>query len=206
VAEEVHGGSLEAAACRGAGGSTSAYGGVPLTGVLVVVLAMLMGAALLLPTVSGDRERARRAICADNLRQMVMAVQMYAADWDGVPTGSQGARLLNGRLEPYGAIGEVLVCPSDPGNAPNIQPGPCALGGNTSYLYFPQRWRCDQLGLPDPVRLAPESPVFLCKEHLNRLGTNSVARYDGSVWFQYGLPDPKLIPENHGSLPAQTMP
>jgi hypothetical protein len=54
------------------------------------------------------------------------------------------------------------------------------------------------LGLTDPVRLAPESPVFLCTEHFQRLHTNSVARYDGSVWVQEELPNPRLIPEGEG--------
>ena len=176
-----------------ASGANSNRGGFSLIELLVVfaILIALMG--LLFPVVSRAKEHARRVACANNLRQLVTAVQMYAQDWGSVPVAPQGARLLGGRLEPYGAVGDVLVCPSDPGNPPNLQPGPCGMGGDTSYLYQAQPHRCEEMGIHGRLNLDPSSPVFLCVWHRTTLGTYSVARYDGSVKFERALPEPRLV-------------
>ncbi|MCL4176895.1 MAG: DUF1559 domain-containing protein [Verrucomicrobia bacterium] len=56
---------------------------------LLVVLAIIgILTALLLPAVSMGRERARRAACQSNLRQLLMGAQMYAGDFlERLPTG-----------------------------------------------------------------------------------------------------------------------
>ena len=160
---------------------------------LVVISIIGILAALLFPIVARVRENGRRVFCANNLRELVQAVQMYEMDWGSVPIAPQGARLLGGRLEPYGAVGEVLVCPSDPGNSPNMQPGPWTFG-NTSYDSTMEPSYCEGMGIREPVYLGPESPVFICVHHRSLLGTFSVARYGGSVTFEKKLPDPRLIP------------
>jgi prepilin-type processing-associated H-X9-DG protein len=47
--------------------------------VVIAIIGVL--AALLLPTLATARERARRTTCVNNLRQISMAYEMYAADW-----------------------------------------------------------------------------------------------------------------------------
>ena len=167
--------------------------GVTLIELLVVVSILGILAAALFPVVSRSREYGRRAFCVNNLRQLATTVQLYETDWGCVPIAPQGARLLSGRLEPYGAVGDVLVCPSDPGNSPNVQPGPWKFG-NTSYDSTMEPSYCERMGIREPVHLGPESPVFICVHHRSLLGTYSVARYDGSVTFEKKLPDPRLIP------------
>ena len=55
--------------------------------VVIAILAMLM--ALALPSLSGARERARRAACLSNLRQIGVSLTMYADDHDGrMPRGN----------------------------------------------------------------------------------------------------------------------
>jgi prepilin-type N-terminal cleavage/methylation domain-containing protein len=54
--------------------------------VTVAIIAIL--AALLLPALSGSKEKARRVTCKSHLRQFALAVHLYAMDHeDNVPTG-----------------------------------------------------------------------------------------------------------------------
>src|SRR6266540_3746513 len=49
---------------------------------LVVVAIIAILAALLLPALSGGKERARRSACLSSMRQFILAVQMYGDDND----------------------------------------------------------------------------------------------------------------------------
>jgi len=55
--------------------------GFTLIELLVVIAIIGVLAALLLPTLATARERARRTTCVNNLRQISMAYEMYAADF-----------------------------------------------------------------------------------------------------------------------------
>jgi prepilin-type N-terminal cleavage/methylation domain-containing protein len=59
-----------------------------LVELLVVIAIIAILASLLLPTLSGARERARRIACKNNLRQMAVAIHEYAHDNDDkLPSG-----------------------------------------------------------------------------------------------------------------------
>lgn len=89
--------------------------------VVIAIIAVLMG--VLLPSLSAARMHAKRVASAANLRQIGLAMEMYAQDNRGFfPETSHG---LTGRaarkrswiftLSPYiGDVNEVRVCPADP--------------------------------------------------------------------------------------------
>jgi prepilin-type N-terminal cleavage/methylation domain-containing protein len=96
---------------------------------LVVVAIMGILAALLLPVLSKTKENGRRTACINNLRQVNLAIRLYADDWtDSLPillepnpypngVGAYYKQLVKGYLGLTGPAspGEmVFICPSDP--------------------------------------------------------------------------------------------
>ena len=66
--------------------------GFTLIELLVVIAIVAILAAMLLPALSKAREKARQSVCMNNLKQIGLAVFMYAEDWDGylMPLGNSG--------------------------------------------------------------------------------------------------------------------
>jgi prepilin-type N-terminal cleavage/methylation domain-containing protein len=63
-------------------------GAFTLIELLVVIAIIAILAAMLLPTLVGSQERARRTACTSNLRQLLIATHLYAGDHDErVPVG-----------------------------------------------------------------------------------------------------------------------
>ncbi len=84
---------------------------------LVVISIIGILAAMLLPALSGAKAMAKRTSCQNNVRQLLLALQMYSGDHgDELPPRSYlGGAVWVDRLEPYYADRNLLRCPTDPG-------------------------------------------------------------------------------------------
>ena len=112
------------------------FGAFTLIELLVVIAIIAILAALLLPALAAAKVRAQRTVCMNNLHEIALAFQMYAADnrdsspfpnWDGngagnapgwLYTASVNAPTLQayatGTLWKYTGNIKTYACPSDP--------------------------------------------------------------------------------------------
>ena len=96
---------------------------------LVVIAVIGMLAALLLPALGRAKQEGKRTSCASNLRQVNLAIRLYADDWsDSLPVlpatnpypngvGAYYKQLVKGYLGLTGPASpneKVFICPSDP--------------------------------------------------------------------------------------------
>lgn len=114
--------------------------------VVMAIIAILVG--LLLPAVQSAREAANRISCANNLKQIGLAMRQYEADYGALPP----SRMDNG-----GATWAVLILPY-------LEQPALRKQWNLAGTYYDQNAVARQTAVPTffcPSRRSPDTPPLL---------------------------------------------
>lgn len=158
--------------------------GFTLIELLVVIAIIAILAAILFPVFARAREAARRSSCLSNLRQIGLACQMYAQDFDErLPVSNHASnphlRVVN-QIMPYMKNHDILYCPGAPRagldyllNTPENR-----AAGNISYYFF----SFDQLPSTAPDRSPPDYLGWIDWWLINRAGWGDRTRVMTLLW------------------------
>ncbi len=166
---------------------------------LVVIAIIAILAAILLPALNSARERGRAASCLNNLKQIGLAVNMYAENWDeyyqvnGYANVSDGAAYewanVLGRLGYLPIDREVVRCPSIQISPHAIQDsGVSTYGVNVRYHAGMNR-NSTARGSWNPPGFANRKDLTRPSEyptHIDSIGSDTPSEdiYEGYAFYQ----------------------
>lgn len=187
---------------------------------LVVIAIIAILAAILFPVLSQAREAAKKASCLSNVKQLVLAVPMYNADYDDTfaqsiyspnrgtiaGTGMDVAlQMLTQRTElftvydahePYTKNRDVLNCPTKPGSCNLENLFLWSLGSVPATIFFTETAKKTSFslnwGLFQDPGIADTTDAVLTTSQLEDV-TNTIAFYDSFILLP-GTPQGEILP------------
>jgi len=165
--------------------------GFTLIELLVVIAIIAILAAILFPVFARAREKARQTSCLSNLKQLSLAILMYAEDYDETlpyyqhPFGVAWYDDLN----PYMKNRQLLVCPSKKAWNPSASTHKTGYGLN--HTVFPSG-----SGSPTPVASVSLAEIEYPSETIGAADKNQGntmvvgVRFSGSTAWPYNV-DPR---------------
>lgn len=165
--------------------------GFTLIELLVVIAIIAILAAILFPVFAAAKVAAKKTSCASNMKQIGLAIQMYASDYDGVmPLSRHSTPYITScwiyTLAAYlGNIDRIRICPSDPNAEKRIK------GKGTSYVMNEYVVAVDEesLGAITNLDALPrQSDTITTFIVSDRAGTNFAQDHTHStLWVQSGV-------------------
>ena len=173
--------------------------GFTLIELLVVIAIIAILAAILFPVFSRAREKARQTSCASNMKQLGLAVMMYAQDYDEtLPIPFSGLGWWTGtwkeRIFPYVKNIQVYACPSAP---PNVNPGQGGSPGTGPYgvnAYIGQDAMGTEIGWARLTQIEQPAQTIYLGENMDG---DWVVEPNKNYWPDAPWPEPGWIKKAH---------
>jgi len=104
--------------------------------VVIAIISIL--ASILFPVFARAREKGRQTACVSNLRQITVAIAMYAQDYDEILTpGQLDTQMWHDLVYPYTHNRQIYVCPSRKDQMMGYALNPLVAGITESLLFDP---------------------------------------------------------------------
>jgi prepilin-type N-terminal cleavage/methylation domain-containing protein/prepilin-type processing-associated H-X9-DG protein len=158
-------------------------GAFTLVELLVVIAIIAILAGMLLPALSGAKETGKRIACVNHLRQIDLALTMFADEHEGEFPPRQSPWWMT-RLQPYYQDTKLLVCPSDTSQA---LPNPAEPPDTAPRSYIINGWN-DYF---EANLSATDFAAYMSHNWTNGIRESAIAEPSDTITFGEKFPDSK---------------